>query len=115
MSLRIYHNPRCSKSRQALDLLNEKGLNPEVIEYLKAPPSAQELDALLKALKAEPRQIVRDKEGIYRELGLAEKALTREEWIEVLVKHPILIERPIVVCGKKAVVARPPEKALEIL
>lgn len=115
MALRIYHNPRCTKSRQTLDLIKGKGLDPQVIEYLKDPPSSQELDEILNALRLEPQAIVRKKEEAYQKLGLAKKNLSRKEWIEILVKNPILIERPIVVNGKKAALGRPPENVLEIL
>jgi arsenate reductase (glutaredoxin) len=115
MTLKIYHNPRCSKSRQALELLQSKGLKPQVIEYLKTPPSVQELDVILKALHLEPQAITRTKEEAYQKLGLAKRSLSRKEWIETLVKNPILIERPIVVNGNKAALGRPPEKVLDVL
>lgn len=111
----IYHNPRCTKSRQTLELLKSKGIEPKVIEYLKNPPTAKEIDEILKKLKLEPQEIVRNKEPIYEELGLKDKKLSRPEWIEVLVKHPILMERPIVVNGWKAAIGRPPERVLEVL
>jgi arsenate reductase len=115
MSLTIYHNPRCSKSRQALELLKSKGLEPKVIEYLKTPPTVAELDAILKALDLEPQDIARSREEVYQKLGLAQKTLSRKEWLETLVKNPILIERPIVVHGNKAALGRPPEKVLAVL
>jgi len=115
MPLTIYHNPSCSKSRQTLDLLTAKGLKPKVIEYLKTPPTAEELDAVLKKLGLEPQDIVRTKEDAYETLGLKGKNLSRSEMIAVLVKNPILIERPIVVNGGKAALGRPPEKVLGIL
>lgn len=115
MSIKIYHNPRCTKSRQALELLRKKGLEPEVIEYLKTPPSLHELDEILKSLQLEPQEIVRKKEEVYQKLGLAKKNLSRKEWLEVLVKNPILIERPIVVNGKNAALGRPPERVLEVV
>ncbi len=115
MSLKIYHNPRCTKSRQTLELLKSKGLEPEVIEYLKNPPSAKELDQILSSLNVEPQAITRKSEELYQQLELSQKKLNRQEWIEVLVKNPILIERPIVMNGKKAAVGRPPENVLEIL
>ena len=115
MTIKIYHNPRCSKSRQTLELLKDKGLQLEVIEYLKTPPTLEELDNILKKLKLEPDQIVRKKEELCQELDLAKKKLSRQEWLKVLVKNPILIERPIVVNGNKAAIGRPPEKILEIL
>jgi len=103
------------KSRQTLELLQKKGLKTEIIEYLKTPPSVRELDEILKMLGLEPQEIVRTKEEAYQQLGLAKKNLSRKEWIDLLVKHPILIERPIVVNGNKAALGRPPEKVLEIL
>ena len=115
MPLTIYHNPRCSKSRQTLDLLTAKGLKPKVVEYLKTPPTAKELDEILKKLKLEPDAIVRTKEDAYAKSGLKNPALSRAETIAILAKNPILIERPIVVNGDKAALGRPPEKVLGIL
>lgn len=111
----IYHNPRCSKSRQTLELLQSKGLEPRIVEYLKNPPSAKELDEILKKLKLEPQDILRTTEDVYEKLGLKNKKLSREEMIEVLLKHPVLIERPIVVKDGKAAIGRPPEKVLRVL
>ncbi len=111
----IYHNPRCSKSRQALELLTSKGLKPQIIEYLKTPPTAKELDEILKMLNLEPQDITRTKEDLYDELGLRNKKLSRAEMIEILAKNPVLIERPIVVKDGRAVVGRPPERVLGVL
>lgn len=111
----IYHNPRCSKSRQTLELLHSKNIQPKIIEYLKNPPTAKELDEILTKLKMEPQEILRTKEEVYTKLGLKNKNLSRAEWIEILVKNPVLIERPIVVSGSKAIIGRPPEKVLELL
>lgn len=113
--IKIYHNPRCGKSRQTLALIEEAGIEPEVIEYLKTPPTAEELDSLLKKLKLEPRDLMRKGEDIYRELKLAERELTREEAIAIMVEHPKLIERPIVVKGRQAVLGRPPENVKSLL
>jgi len=113
--MKIYHNPRCGKSRQTLALIEEAGIEPEIIEYLKTPPTAEELDAILKKLKMEPQQLMRKGEAIYKELKLAERELTREEAIAVMLEHPKLIERPIVVQGRKAVLGRPPENVKELL
>ena len=113
--LTLYHNPRCSKSRQTLDLLKSKGLTPTIIDYLKNPPTAQELDEILKKLKMEPQEIVRTKEEVYEELGLKNKSLTRSEMIDVLIQNPVLIERPIVVKDNKAALGRPPERVLGFL
>lgn len=115
MRATIYHNPRCSKSRQALALLQEAGVEAEVVEYLKSTPSAADLDAVLTKLGLAPEAIVRTGEDRYAELGLKGKALSRAEWLDVLAANPILIERPIVVAGDRAVVGRPPEKVKELL
>jgi arsenate reductase len=115
MPLTIYHNPRCSKSRETLELLKDKGLKPQVIEYLKTPPTAEELDEILKKMNAEPETVVRTKEEAYAKSGLKNPALSRAEKISILVKNPVLIERPIVVNGEKAALGRPPEKVLGIL
>jgi len=111
----IWHNPRCSKSRGALKLLQEAGVEIEERRYLDNPPTPDELDAVLKLLGLEPEQIVRTKEALYKELGLKDKLLSREQWLELLSQHPKLIERPIVIYRNRAVVARPPEKAQELL
>ena len=111
----IYHNPRCSKSRQTLALLEERGLEPLVVDYLKAPPSAAELQAILKKLKMKPHDLMRKGEAVYKELRLDNEKLTDENLIRAMVENPILIERPIVVMGSKARIGRPPESVLEIL
>jgi arsenate reductase len=111
----IYHNPRCSKSRQALALIQEGGSEPRVVKYLDTPPDAATLDRLLTQLGLEPQAIMRTGEDRYAELGLAGKQLSRADAIRVLVENPILIERPIVVVGDRAVVARPPERVRELL
>jgi arsenate reductase (glutaredoxin) len=115
MAVTIYHNPRCSKSRETLALLQDRGIEAKVVEYLKDTPDAATLDALLKKLKLEPRQLMRRKEAPYKELGLDDPGLSRQALIAAMVEHPILIERPIVVNGAKAALGRPPEKVLEIL
>jgi arsenate reductase len=111
----LYHNPRCSKSRETKALLEDRGLRPQVIEYLETPPSAAELDVILRKLGMEPRQLLRTKESAYAEAGLADPGLTRAQLIEAMVAHPILIERPILVNGSRAALGRPPERVLEIL
>jgi arsenate reductase len=115
MTVTIYHNPRCSKSRETLALLEEKGIAPHIVEYLKTPPSAAELKAILKALKLKPRDLMRKGEPRYAELGLKDRDLDDDALIALMVANPILIERPIVVSGKKATIGRPPEKVLAIL
>lgn len=111
----IFHNPRCSKSRGALELLEERGIQPEIIRYLETPPNATELKALLAKLGIGARQLLRTGEEEYKDLDLANPALTDDKLIEAMVSHPKLIERPIVIVGDKAVIGRPPEKVLEIL
>ena len=115
MAVTIYHNPRCSKSRQTLALLQDQGIEPEVVEYLNDTPDAKTLDDILKKLDMEPRELMRRKEAPYKELGLDDPGLSRQALIAAMVEHPILIERPIVLKGKKAALGRPPEKVLEIL
>ncbi len=111
----IYHNPRCSKSRETLALLEEKGECATVVEYLDTPPSKEELGQILDMLGIEPEAIVRKKEALFKELGLNAKALSRDEWLETLTTHPKLIERPIVVKNGKAAIGRPPSLVLDIL
>lgn len=114
-SVTIYHNPRCSKSRQTLQLLQEKGVEPEVIKYLETPPDAATLRELVKKLGLDrAHDLVRDKEKEYGEAGLS-KDSDDDTVIKALASYPKLIERPIVVKGKKAVLGRPPENVLELL
>jgi arsenate reductase len=115
MSVTIYHNPRCSKSRQTLQLLKDNGVEPEIVEYLKTPPDAATLDAYLSKLDMQPRDLMRKKEAPYKELNLADETLDRAALIEAMVENPILIERPIVVKDDKVALGRPPESVLEIL
>ena len=113
MSTTIYHNPRCGKSRDTLKLLQERGEQPTVIEYLTTPPSAVELKRILKLLGKRPQDILRQKEA--KEAGINPDALSDEQLIAAMIQHPIAIERPIVIKGNKAALGRPPEKVLEIL
>ncbi len=115
MSVTIYHNPRCSKSRQTLQLLQQQGITPEIIEYLKTPPGVQELDDILQKLDMEPRKLMRKTEATYKANGLDDVSLDRQALITAMVDHPILIERPIVVANGKAALGRPPEAVLAIL
>ncbi|MGI9335519.1 MAG: arsenate reductase (glutaredoxin) [Gammaproteobacteria bacterium] len=115
MSVTIYHNPRCSKSRQGLALLQQRGVEAQVVEYLKSPPNAATLKQVLAMLNMAPRDLMRKKEAPYQELGLADKDLSDDALIEAMISHPILIERPIVVSGDRAALGRPPEQVLEIL
>jgi arsenate reductase len=111
----IYHNPRCSKSRQTLAILNEKAIEPTVIEYLKAPPSKETLKATLAALNLKPQDIMRQSESEYKESGLNNPELSEDQQLELMHQFPKVIQRPIVVSGKKAVIGRPPENVLELL
>lgn len=115
MTLSIYHNPRCSKSRETLQLLKDRGVEPEIVKYLETPPDHAALERILSMLGMEPRQLMRKKEKEYRELGLDDPALSRSELIDAMVAHPRLIERPIVVKDGKAALGRPPESVLELL
>ena len=115
MTVTIYHNPRCSKSRATLELLEQRGEEIDIVEYLNTPFSAVELKALLEKLDLNPRDIMRPSEGIFKGLGLHDPHLTDETLINFMVENPILIERPIVVKGAKAAVGRPPENVLKIL
>lgn len=111
----IYHNPRCSKSRQTLELLRERGIEPEIIEYLKTPPTTEQLSELLDMLGLEPREIMRTNEAEYKEQGLSDPALSREQLIQAMVNSPRLIQRPIVIHDSRAALGRPPERVLEVL
>ncbi len=113
--MKILHNPRCSKSRQALALIEQAGVEPEVVLYLETPPAAEELDEILGKLGLEPMELVRRGEEIYKELGLGQRELSRQEMIELMVANPELIERPIVIAGERAVLGRPPENVNELL
>lgn len=113
--LTLFHNPRCSKSRGALELLEARGLAPTIVRYLETPPSAAELQALLGKLGIGARQLLRTGEDEYKALGLDNPQLSDAQLIEAMAAHPKLIERPILVAGDKAVIGRPPEKVLEIL
>lgn len=111
----IYHNPRCSKSREALALLEAQGVEVEVVRYLDTPPDSATLRELLRKLGVGPRDLMRTKEPEYRELGLDDERLPSDTLVSAMVAHPKLIERPVFVNGERAVIGRPPEKVLEIL
>jgi arsenate reductase len=113
--IRLYHNPRCSKSRGALELLNERGIQPRVIAYLDTPPSADELRDLLRMLALPARALLRTGEEEYVALGLADVSLSEDALIAAMVAHPRLIERPIFVHNDRAVIGRPPEQVLALL
>jgi arsenate reductase len=116
LSIQIYHNPRCSKSRETLKLLRERGVEPDIVEYLKTPPDRETLERILQLLGLEPRELMRRKEKEYKELGLSDPSLSREKLIDAMLSHPKLIERPIVIKdGQRAALGRPPEQTLELL
>lgn len=116
MSVTIFHNPRCSKSRQTLALLEEKGIQPEVIKYLDTPPTVEKLKEIFGQLELESvRAMMRTKEDIYKELNLADPALTDDQLFQAMFDNPKLIERPIVINNGKAKYGRPPEQVLDIL
>ena len=106
MAVTIYHNPRCSKSRHALQLLRDRGIEPEIVEYLRTPPSADEIEAVLSKLDMEPSALMRVKEAAYREAGMAAEDLPRRALIDLMAANPVVIERPIVVSGARAAPAR---------
>lgn len=111
----LYHNPRCSKSRATLALLREQGVEPEIVEYLKAPPDAATLQGVIEQLGIRPRDLLRTGEAEYRELGLKDAELDDDALIQTMVQHPKLIERPILIANGQARIGRPPEQVLEIL
>lgn len=113
--VRIFYNPKCSKCRQTMAILDNKGIKPSVVEYLKTPPSRNELDTILNLLAIEPRQLMRTHEAPYKENRLDNADLSREQLIQAMVDNPVLIERPIVISGNKATIGRPPEKILDII
>ena len=114
-SVRILYNPKCSKCRSTLSLLNEHDITPDVVEYLQTPPSVEELQSILELLKLEPRELMRKHEAPYKENNLDDVSLSRDQLIQAMVDHPILIERPIVIKDNQAIIGRPPEKILDLL
>lgn len=112
--MKIYHNPRCRKSRETLAILEDKGITPEIFLYLEEPPSAGELKAVIKKLGIRPSELIRKGEQVYKD-NYKGKQLTDEQWIKAMVSHPKMIERPIVIKGSKAVIGRPPENVLSLI
>ena len=115
MSVKIYHNPRCSKSRQTLELLYDKKIETDVVEYLNTPPNAAEIEKILKGLEMEPRELRRKGQSEYKELGLDDESLSRDDLIKAMIENPILIERPIVITDKGIAIGRPIENVKKIL
>lgn len=116
MTISIFHNPKCSKSRETLKLLNEEGIEPDIILYLQTPPTEKELSGILKKLGMEPKELIRFKEPVAGELGIKPSDnRPNAEWIKLMAENPILIERPIVITPKKAALGRPPENVLGLV
>jgi len=115
MTVTIWHNPRCSKSRQTLDLLKSNGVEPAVREYLKEPPSKAEVEKLVALVGGDPRALIRDGEAEFKALKLKKADLTTAQIVDAIAAHPVLLQRPIVVKGKHAAIGRPPEAVLPLL
>jgi arsenate reductase len=115
MPVTIWHNPRCATSRRVLQMIRNKGIEPHVVEYLKTPPSAKEIKAVLAKLKIGARDLLRRKEPAYRAEGLDDEKISEAAIIRVMTEHPVLIERPVVLAGRRAVLARPPERLFEVI
>ena len=115
MKSTLYHNPRCSKSRATLELLKSRGIEPQIIEYLKTPPDAATLKNILSLLGMNPRELMRQKEPAFKEAGLDNPDLDDDQLISAMIEHPILIERPIFLANGKAAIGRPPENVLNVL
>ena len=111
----IWHNPRCSKSRDTLALLHEHGVEPAVREYLKEPPTRKEVEILLDLLGGEPRALLRDGEAEFKATGKKAAGISRKEVVDLIAAHPVLLQRPVVVAGKKAAIGRPPEAVLKVI
>ncbi len=115
MTVTIWHNPRCSKSRQTLDLLKSKGVEPTIREYLKEPPSRTEVEKLIAQVGGDPRELIRDGEAEFKALKIRKADLTAADIVDAIVGHPVLLQRPIVVKGSHAAIGRPPEAVLPLL
>ena len=115
MPVTIWHNPRCATSRRVLQMIRNKGIEPHVVEYLKTPPSAKEIKAVLAKLKIAARDLLRKKEPAYRKDGLDDDKLADAAAIRAMTDNPVLIERPVVLAGRRAVLARPPERVFEVI
>jgi arsenate reductase len=115
MPVTIWHNPRCATSRRVLQMIRNKGIEPHVVEYLKTPPSAKEIKTVLAKLRLGARELLRKKEPDYRKQGLDDENLSDAAVIRAMIDHPVLIERPVVLAGRRAVLARPPERVFEVI
>jgi len=115
MTVTIWHNPRCSKSRQTLDLLRSRGVEPTIREYLKEPPSKAEVEKLVAMVGGEPRELIRDGEAEFKALKVRKADLTRAQIVDAIAAHPVLLQRPVVVKGAHAAIGRPPEAVLPLL
>jgi arsenate reductase len=115
MTVTLWHNPRCSKSRQTLELLNKKGVEPAIREYLKQPPSKAEVETLIDMVGGNPGELIRDGEAEFKALGKKKAEMNKADIARAIAAHPILLQRPIVVSGKKAAIGRPPDAVLPLL
>jgi arsenate reductase len=115
MTITIWHNPRCSKSRQTLELLRRKGIEPAIREYLKQPPSKAEVDKLIDLVGGDAKDLIRDGEPEFKKMGKNKADLGKADIAKAIVQHPVLLQRPIVVAGKRAAIGRPPEAVLPLL
>lgn len=115
MTVTIWHNPRCSKSRQTLELLKSKGVEPTIREYLKEPPSKAEVEKLVALVGGDPLELIRDGEAEFKALKLRKADLTKGQIVDAIAAHPVLLQRPIVVKGARAAIGRPPEAVLPLL
>jgi arsenate reductase len=115
VTVTIWHNPRCSKSRQTLELLRERGIEPTIREYLKQPPGKADVERLIDLVGGDARDLIRDGEPEFKRLGREKAELSRAEVAQAIAAHPVLLQRPIVVAGKRAAIGRPPEAVLPLL
>jgi arsenate reductase len=115
MTITIWHNPRCSKSRQTLELLRRRGIEPAIREYLKQPPSKAEVEKLIDLLGGDAKDLIRDGEPEFKTLGKRKAELGKADIAKAIARHPVLLQRPIVVAGKRAAIGRPPEAVLPLL
>jgi arsenate reductase len=111
----IYHNPKCSKSRETLHILQDNNIEPEIVDYLEDPPSAQQLKNIIAMLGISARDLVRSTEPAHKEANLGDDSLSDDDIIEAICEYPVLLQRPIVICGNKAIIGRPPVRVLEII
>lgn len=115
MPVTIWHNPKCSTSRRVLETIRDKGIEPHIVPYLETPPSAKEIKAVLAKAKISARDLLRKKEPAYRAQGLDDERLSEAALVRAMIENPVLIERPVVIAGRRAILARPPERVFEVI